>query len=340
MQKNCPDQCLGSASENVFDTVALRGGTDGIKRANGTPAFTGTFASGYLWEFQVSTVLDLTPPHVVFTAPADGSTDNPRNTLIQVTFNEPVDPISVAAGISVTTDSGTVIRGTRLQGNGYRTMEFRTNDACGTNSCGETVYCLPGNAEIDVTVKADGLTSTPPTGVFPPNGITDMAGNSLDGDKDGTAEGPPGDNRAFDFRTNDTIDLVPPKVAAQEPPILTGNIPRDLKMSATFSKLMSAASFATDAMRLVPGAGGAPTNYWLSQEAVSSSAGVEPDRTKATINHDLLSTNQPYAADLTSGLRDLRQNCFLPGGGQTVCTGAEPFCCNGLPSETACGFLQ
>jgi len=339
IQKNCPTDCFGSPSENVFYTVALRGGSDGIKKAGGSPAFGGTFNSGYLWEFQVSTVLDLTPPRVDYAIPEDGDQAVPRNSMLQVTFNEAVDPVSVNSGVSVTR-AGNVIQGVQTIGNSYRSLEFRTNDVCGTNSCGETVYCLPGNQKIDVRVKADGLTATPPTGIFPPNGVTDMAGNSLDGDADGAAEGPTGDDYAYSFVTSNLIDLVPPKVVAQAPATLQGNIPRDLEMTATFSKLMSLTSMTTSTVRLIPGPNGAPTNFWIEGGAVSSVAGGEPDQGQAQIRHDLLSQNQPYSASLTSGLRDLRQNCFFPGAGQTVCTGSEPFCCNGVPSQVACGFIQ
>ena len=340
MQKNCPTDCFGSPSENVFYTVALRGGSDGIKKDGGAAAFTGTFSSGYLWEFQVSTLLDTTPPKVSYVEPVDGSAGVARNSLVQVSFDEAVDPVSLNSGMSVTRTGGTVIQGTQLIGNAYRTVEFRTNELCGTNSCGEQVYCLPGNQKIAVNVKADGLTATPPLGIYPPSGVTDMAGNSLDGNGDGVAQGGPTDDHPFSFTTSNQIDLTPPKVVAQQPDTLQGNIARDLPMSVTFSKLMSATSITTDTMKLVPGSGGAPTNYALTSEGVSSTSGGPLDQTKATIQHDLLSSDQPYAADLTSGLRDLHQNCFYPGGGQTVCTGSEPYCCNGIPSQTACGFLQ
>ncbi len=340
IQKNCPTDCFGSPSENVFYTVALRGGSDGVKKTGGSAAFGGTFNSGYLWEFQVSTVLDLTPPRVDYAVPADGDQAVPRNSLVQVTFNEAVDPVSVASGMSVTRGAGAVIQGVQAVGNSYRSVEFRTDELCGTNSCGEKGYCLPGNQRVGVRVKSDGLTVTPPTGIFPPNGVTDMAGNSLDGDGDGAAEGPTGDDYAYDFDTSNRIDLVPPKVVSQDPATLQGNIPRDLGMKATFSKLMSFTSMSTSSVRLVPGPDGAPTNYWVEGGTVSSVAGGEPDQGQALIRHDLLSVNQPYAAHLTSGLRDLRQNCFFPGAGQTVCTGTEPYCCNGTPSLTACGFIR
>lgn len=339
LQKNCPTTCFGSPSENVFYTVGLRGGTDGIRKPGGAAAFTGAFNSGYAWEFQVSTVLDLTPPKIASIVPANGETGVPRNALVQVNFDEAVDPVSVSPGVSITRAGGTAIAGTLRIGNAYRAVEFRTNDACGTNSCGEQIFCLPGNQQITARVKSDALTSVPPLGAYPPTGIVDMAGNALDGNGNGTAQGSPADDAVSSFRTSNEIDLVPPKIVAQEPAALQGDISRDLGLSATFSKLMSSASFTSDNARLVPGAGGAPTNYWASTEAVASTSGGAPDQTKGIVHHDLLSSNQPYALDLTSGLRDLHQNCFYPAGGQTVCTGNEPFCCNGLPSATACGFL-
>jgi len=340
IQKNCPTECFGSPSENVFYTVGLRGGTDGIRKAGGDAAFTGTFSSGYLWEFQVSTTLDLTPPVVTFVTPLPSSRENPRNSLVQVNFNEAVDPLSIASGMSVTHAGGTLIPGETEIGNAYRSVEFRSDELCGTNSCGEQIFCLPGSARVTTDVKADALAGDGPTGIFPPNGITDMAGNSLDGDADGAADGPPDDNFQFSFETNDTIDLTPPVIVDQEPETLEGNIARDLRVTATFSKLMSTTSFTTESMRLVPGPAGPPTNFMVVTEHQSVTQDAPPTQTEARFLHDLFSTEQPYAAYFTSGIRDTRQNCFFPGAGQSVCTGSEPFCCNGLPSEVECGFLQ
>lgn len=340
IQKNCPDQCIGSPTENVFYTVALRGGTSGVKKADGSPAFTGTFNNGYLWEFQTSTKLDTDPPKVSSSSPRDQTTGNPRNTLIQINFNEPVDPTSIKT-IAVTTSGGASIGGEYLVGNGYKAVEFRTDDLCGTNSCGESVYCLPANATITARAKADGLSPTPPLGVFPPNGIVDMAGNSLDGDADGAAEGPPGDDYDFTFSTNNAIDLVPPRIVSHEPGINQGSIDRDTPISATFSKLMSLTSFTSTNAKLQSGSPEAPTNYWLDSENVSAAADQPPTQTKASFIHDLLSTNQPYNARFTSGIRDLRQNCFAPPASDSACNdpgNAKPYCCNGFPSDVECAF--
>ncbi len=339
VQKGCaastPDGCIGSPSESLFYTVAFRGGTDGVKKADGSAAFTGTFSSGYAWEFQVSTALDVTPPKITSALPNDGSADNARNSLVQVNFDEAVDPISVASGgLSVATASGNRVDGDALVGNAYRTAEFRTKDACGVNSCGETVYCLPANASVEVTVRAGNVPATVPAG-----GVIDMAGNALDGNGDGTQQGQPADNHDFAFAVGDDVDLVPPKINAQEPAFREGEIARDLKISATFSKLMSATSFTTDNARIVPGGAGAPVNYYLTVANISAAQGAAPTMSKADLNHDLFSADQPYAAHFGSGLRDLTQNCFFPGGGQSACTGAEPFCCNGVASAVQCAFL-
>lgn len=340
IQRNCPTDCFGSPSENVFYTVGLRGGTDGIRKADGSAAFMGTLNSGYLWEFQVSTTLDLTPPAVTFVTPLPDSRENPRNSLVQVNFNEAIDPLSVASGISVTQSGGTIIPGESDIGNAYRSIEFRSNDLCGTNSCGEQIFCLPGNTRVTTDVRAAALVGDGPTGVFPPNGITDMAGNSLDGNGDGAASGPPDDTFQFAFETNDTIDLTPPVIVDQDPQTLEGNIARDLRVSATFSKLMSTTSFTTESMQLSSGQGGPPTNFMVVTEHQSVTQDADPTQTEARFLHDLFSTNQPYSAFFTSAIRDTRQNCFFPGAGQSVCTGSEPFCCNGIPSAVECGFLQ
>jgi hypothetical protein len=347
LQKNCSaaaaDKCIGSPSENQFYTVAFRGGSDGVKLSGGATAFTGVFNGGYAWEFQASTILDLTPPTVASSQPVKDSDGNPRNTLIQINFSEAVDPLGVGS-ISVTQGGSTRVAGENQIGNAYRTVEFRSDEPCGTNSCGETIYCLPGNAAIATRVPANGMTGSPPVAVFPPNGVTDMAGNSLDGDADGKAEGPPGDDYRFSFSTDDTVDLTPPVIVSETPDLIVGapvgNIARDLPITATFSKLMSATSMTSDRAQLITGPGAAPVNYSLYSDALSSAQGVPPDQTKAAMAHDLFAEDTPYASNWTSGLRDLRQNCFYPGGGQTVCAGQgqQPYCCNGLPSATICAF--
>lgn len=345
--------CIGSPSENVFYTVVLRGGTTGIKKANGKdPILSGVNANGYLWEFQVSTILDLTPPTVKYAFPIADST-NPRNSMIHIDFSEPIDPISMQGVKNVTVLNkigNSIVTGTVLVGAGYTSTEFRTDDSCGVNSCGEKIYCLPALATIDVTAHADDLLSAP-TGMIPANGLTDMAGNSLDGNNNGKAEGFGKDDYLFEFKTDSSIDLTPPKVVDLQPKLTpntgTGSIARDANVTVTFSKLMSSSSFTTDAVRLVPGLDstgkpGAPINFSLSVTNLASKKGGPLDQSVMNMSHGLFDINQGYGTAMGSQLRDLQQNCFFPALGSSAltpsCNGSQPYCCNGSPSAKPCSI--
>ncbi len=186
------------------------------------PAFSSLKPDGsYFWSFTTGTALDTTPPRVVFAGPrlVTDPADKPivRNQLVQIYFDEAVDPttatgktasggfnwINVEAKCLSGTDSTTCpwaqtefapIEGSLEISNRYRTVEFIPSTACegiAENSCGEPVFCLPKNVELKVTVKPSRVDpANPPAGVFPPNGVTDMVGNSFDGNRNGTGEGP------------------------------------------------------------------------------------------------------------------------------------------------------
>jgi hypothetical protein len=171
-----------------------------------------------------------------------GAPDQPRNVLVQLNFNEAVDP-TVTTGTFTTADlapgATTGFRhlavtkdAARLPGkftisNQYRTVEFVTDTACGQNSCGGTVYCLPGNAELLSLAEAAQLEAGGPAGL-PFSGVMDAAGNSLDGNGNGATNGPgsprfdrgktaeqnatASDSVEWRFFTNDTIDLVAPEI--------------------------------------------------------------------------------------------------------------------------------
>ena len=109
---------------------------------------------------------------------------------------------------------GEYLEGKFMISNKYRTVEFISNNICGVNSCGQQIYCLPSNANLKVEFLAAELAdcgtqncsnrspyNTCSGGVcqdsegnnYPMasgfDGVVDMALNSLDGDKDGNAEG-------------------------------------------------------------------------------------------------------------------------------------------------------
>lgn len=360
---------LGSPSENVFYTVALSGGSDSIRTAAGEALFNGAFGDGYLWEFQTGTFIDATPPRIVSVVPASGR--NPRNILVQVNWDEAMDPTSVSGstvlgaqgaatgfGNLLVRADGVVVPGTWFIGNEYRTAEFRTNDLCGTNSCGGNVYCLPGDANIRVTVLAASLGNEPPASAgFPYDGAVDAVGNSMDGNGNGVAEGQPADSRAWNFGTDNTIDLRPPIIQSVSPGIDEGNVALDRPIEITFSKIMSAQSLTNSNVSLVS----EPVyEYWYSvrSEGIDERGNVatssEPVATRAVINHGIFAASTEavrydYFPSITSGAKDILQNCFYPGagprtgtdntGGICTVTPNQPYCCNGVTSAERCRFM-
>ncbi|MEK7139364.1 MAG: Ig-like domain-containing protein, partial [Patescibacteria group bacterium] len=170
--------------------------------------------SYYQWDFEVGTFIDLVPPRVESVYPSPSNIE-PRNVVVQINFNEAVDPttVSVASNVDesgqvtfdkiqvlqVTDSATTPVVGSFSIANQYRTVEFTTTDLCGENSCGEDVYCLPANANLKVVVKAAQLepASEPDVPAGPTakwladigyDGVVDMAANSLNGNGENGAQ--------------------------------------------------------------------------------------------------------------------------------------------------------
>lgn len=205
-----PLQPLGSDQNNVWHTVRLIGGDSknaGIKRLDGSDIFPQQFISKfYNWNFETNTTLDVTPPHVISTRPRAGQAIA-RNIIVQINFNEPVDP-TVTQGILDTNSTFTniIFNNPNIKGewkisNGYSSLEFISADECGQNSCGEKMYCLPvsGCSPTDKSCSASytGLVRTaalvnPNENSFaaqPFTGVNDMAGNALDNGPDNKPDG-------------------------------------------------------------------------------------------------------------------------------------------------------
>jgi hypothetical protein len=353
-----PIEYLGSPSEPVGYTVDL--GT-GIRKANGDLAFGGVAGGiGYSWEFEVSTVIDDTPPQIESIIPRPGSTE-PRNIVIQVNFNEAVNPLS-ASGASAGQDNLNVLNetvngdvaGNFYISNQYQTVEFLSDNLCGVNSCGKSVYCLPGNSSLRTDVRAsDLLIAGQPTAVFPYNGVVDMANNSLDGNADGTADGPAsdcdlaglpvrpicagiGDNAFWRFSTNNTILLTAPRIVSLAPNNNEADIGADTRPEGTFSRYLMSRSINSGSAELLLNPNGL-INYWLSKTNDDLA-----ERTTVMIRHDAFAENSGYRSSFNSNLQDIYQNCFSPSSGeddnpnmQCNATAANPSCCGFAPTGTA-----
>lgn len=356
---------LGSPTLDVPYLVSLQGGPFGIHKIEGgkrAPAFEGAFASGYEWDFTTGTFIDTTPPKVESVVPF-ADTTNPRNTLIQVNFDEPVDPTTVSGQLPGFTNlsvlSGKVaVAGSFAVGNRYRTIEFTSTDLCGTNSCGGDVYCLPGESAIAVRVRSATLGTDPPLSdptKVPSDGVTDMVGNSLDGNANGTAEGPGDppqkDDYTWNFKTDNSIDLTPPVIENMSPGKDAPRVLPDKPVTAVFSKIMSLLSFNSAAVTLgtlstkqIPPE---PTCYTLSGSNLDAMGNIATStpaiKSEMKMSHCLFYPDTNYIPNVSSRVKDIRQNCYLPGASASLLScsatvmksGGYYYCCNGKTCRQA-----
>lgn len=279
---------LGSNTADVNYRMEL----GDLTTLNGSPAF--PYGNSYSWIFTTGTEFDFTPPTVVSVVPVD--LGHPRNTIVQINFSEAVNPILASgdtangfSNISVTDNvSASLVNGEYKISNQYRTVELITTDLCGQNSCGGDVYCLP------VSLDFTGLVT---------DSVADMADNLLDGDEDGNAGG----NYSWNFGTTDQIDLTPPNISHMDDP---NDISLSDPIEVEFDKNLMSSSINSSNIDIA-GQNGA-INYWLS--LVNGQT--------LRINHDKLDPSSYYYPRMTSGIKDLRQNCWYP----CACDAADASC--------------
>ena len=351
---------LGSSTDDTSYTVFL---DDSIKNADGSTVLN---SDGYEWSFEVGTEIDLTPPSVRTVTPvASGSYD--RNITVEITFSEAVDITSATGArstdsgfdnIQVTGDSGTPTAGEYVISNGYRTVTFTSNDPCGTNSCGQTIYCLPGSQPISVTVGAPTIGSEPPqVDIYPYDGIVDTSGNGLDGDGDGTA----GDDYVWSFTTTGDISLDAPVIVEISPNILEEEVALDQTVLVTFDSIMmtSTLTSSTDTENFIDLTPSPLHEMWFTiwsntldaYGADVSDSDLAPVATQAEIYHGVFleslgDSTYYYTTDIGNGVKNQYQNCFVPGEGPDASEGScgtsddYPYCCNGTPSIDACSFFS
>lgn len=365
-----PMDYLGSPSENIDYTVAL---STQLKKSSGDLAFAGIMREiGYDWSFEVGTLLDFTPPKVKDVYPYPDETE-PRNVVIQVNYNESVDPTTVTGNaqsgqgefdppmsrIINKTAGETMIPGNFYISNMYKTVEFLTEDACGKNSCGNTVYCLPGNSAISALLKAATLlpgmgTATSATARFPYNGVVDMCDNSLDGNGDGKAEGPQsqtgkepynankpdalvqGDDYIWSFNTNDKIEISAPVIESIRPNIRDMGISLISIPQAAFSRVLMGASLNKNNIPFYSSPAASEVFYWLTFNNATSTK-----KSALHIEHDQFLETSSYTPELDSGIRDIYQNCYMPAGGPSCTPDTNnPYCCNANRQNTNCKPIQ
>ncbi len=352
-----PVELLGSASEETNYTVVLK---SDILKADGTAAFVGVYGDGYEWTFEVSTVVDLTPPYITSVIPSHAS-ERDRNIVIQINFNEAIDPTSASGTYDelggftnilaqeVVGQTETTIEGEWTISNGYKTVEFVTFDACGEDPCGDTIYCLPPSAYIQVTAKAATMGDEPPEADgFPYDGVVDVVGNSLDGgvrnhnpnadettSANGIAEGPDIDNYIWAFETTDEINDTIPSIYGISPGVKAEEVALDADVEIIFTAeddtgplgpgVTMMSSTLTNRYISLTASPWHELWYVIDQEPIyagyDEAENGEPVATKATINHAVfLETVDPaspqyYYPSIPNEVKSSYQICFYPAQG-------------------------
>ena len=192
-----PSNCqIGSAVTNIYNK--LSGHPDINVSKNGTKiSLTAKVAGESGNDIQLATsnnsALTLQPfaggQNQIKSNKIEDKQDRPMNSVIQLNFNEAMNPLLVSgdassvspylrvvnaasstpAGGACSQDSdcasyqcasghcvGNYLNGNFLIANGYKTVEFISDKECGQNGCGEKIYCLPANSHLAVElISAD-----------------------------------------------------------------------------------------------------------------------------------------------------------------------------------------
>ncbi|KKW32587.1 MAG: hypothetical protein UY76_C0023G0002 [Candidatus Uhrbacteria bacterium GW2011_GWA2_52_8d] len=367
-----PVEYLGSSEEDTNYTVTL---TTEIEKDTGSAAFSGAYASGYSWTFEVSTEIDLTPPYVTSIVPVEGA-DEPRNVTVEINFSEAMDPVATT-GSYVDSDDDTEdsfftniqvldaslanVEGTFEISNAYKTISFTTTDACGEDPCGDTIYCLPTNQEITAIAKAATINEDEPPQAEPTgytfDGVVDAAANSLDGNNDGDAcgsdsdtieceDGDATDNYEWSFTTNDEIEDTVPIIEGLDPEVEEDEISTSADVEVTFNIYLKSSTVKTNSVSLWP------DPYYESWFAIRKENDDTNKRTKVLISHPtLVSTAEggwDYWPVLNNEIKSAYQICMYPAigpkgsgtGSTNACTEGrdegKPYCCNGVSFASAC----
>ncbi|MBI5732006.1 MAG: Ig-like domain-containing protein, partial [Candidatus Magasanikbacteria bacterium] len=310
-----PKNYLGNPDTDTNYTVKL---DKGVQLADGKDAF-GAIGS-YSWSFTVSTFVDLEPPRVESVFPIPSAQKYPRNAMVQVNFNEPVDPIS-ASGVynppenfqnikAESAKTGAIIPGEYRLVNQYRTVEFKTFDQCGVNPCGQPIFCLPGNTSVTTTVKSASVdpTNLPQakitTGLY--DGVVDMAGNSLNGggelkiNENGKIVLAPGiktkaqwqedkdlDDFYWKILTSAVLDTTAPKIKSISPDFKMEGVGVGTPLFIIFSKPMSMSTFGDIILRTnkIFNVWYTPAGHNLKADGTPVKLGEAVDHTQAELLH-------------------------------------------------------
>jgi hypothetical protein len=361
-----PIELLGSPTAPVQYNVAL---LEGVQVANRSASiFASERARSYRWTFETNTLLDVAPPTVVSVFPNHESRIA-RNTIAQIHFSEAMDPTTVQGqtGSFSHIAFGAGALGAVLPSgewrvtNAYQTAEFVPNEACGQNSCGNQMYCLPSVCadesnpacinNLSILVR----TAQVPAGAttfeaVPFSGVMDMAGNALD-----TGAGPrtsrgalPGDgvlatphrpiapnefspdNFWWNFRVAPLIDRSVPIITEVNPRIDEEAVRSEAPLTMTFSGAMWPSTLGDIAVNEYP-VTSTVDQPWSSPVSQLIVGAAGENLTEVIVRHRSFGPGGApfyYFVQVPSSVRAANQNCFYPGRGPVADTPGLPVRCD------------
>ncbi len=362
---------LGSSQDPTPITVQL---SDTIMKwnAKSVSAFKGY--KPYSWKFTVGTTLDLTPPRVVSIVPVSGKTYD-KNITIQITFSEPVNLASAVGeydptkgksftNITAAGKDSALVPGQWRAGSGFEVIEFTPLKECATNSCGQKIFCLPGNDAITIRARSGNIKigNEPQEDVAGGLvGVTDMANNALDGggenaktqwsQNNGKAQGSDVDDFWMTFNTTDKTKTGAPQVIDIDPPAAATLIAVTSEVNITFDSLMKITSFGDAKLTAQDPRAQAGFSKNAENTTFKNASDETIDVTKMTLVHVDLAKNQPYVVFVKDTAQDIYQNCFTPATApkndkKNLFTCSDPNrqdnfnCCDGQAAGDSCKLLK
>ena len=347
-----PIELLGNPNEDVWYTVYLTSKI--LKADNSASIFANERDDHYFWEFGVGTLLDFDGPIITSVYPFNGNVA--RNTIIQINFNEEMDPTSLQ-GISGAGFTNIVFGDINVSGewritNGYKTVEFVSSEACGQNSCGDVMYCLPVQCTetdtactvpYEILIRSAELVSSGIAEAIPFTGVMDMAGNALDGNADTIADGRPpleeptlidsrdrvADNYFWEFNVKNEIDRTAPYIEKVIPGIDQENVEGPEPVKVSFSMIMWSSSLKKASIQEYPANEGGMADIWfnIGSEFTTSTGGF--NKTNMIIKHREFGPNGMilfYFPTIPSDVKSINQNCVYPGKGPIGSKNTSPGC--------------
>lgn len=349
---------LGSESQDTQYTVQLGTEMRMDDAKNNNPKLFPL--NPYYWNFTVGTFLDLTPPQVSNVFPESitkNSKGEPKNSVIQISFSEPVSPIGLQGDFKTTstknyfytqefnniihlqTASSTKPLGNFNLVNNYQIVEFTPSTQCAVNACGNPIYCLPvcdvagatcNNDNYNFILKAARTMTANSFESVPFTGIEDLAGNALDGNGSGnvqvaTLDEPifskwaTPDNYYWTFKINNKIDATAPYLTNIEPGVGAENISKNAPLKMFFSKRMRVEPLYSIDIKEDVAQADKPINY----EPICKVPLLYSDSKTVEMRHCpfLEQVSAFYMPVITSAVEDVNFNCFYAGVGPKENTG-------------------